>query len=145
MKTKRHLVNTFIMPVVLYASETVSWTNALLEKMKIFENHLMRWMSGKRLIEQVPINQLRELTRLEPIEQRIKKIKLKWFGHLKRRNIPAKTITEGFIPGRRSRGRPSWRWIDDMKTWTSKTINELNNLCKDRQKWRTISHYAASN
>ena len=133
------------MPVALYASETVSWTHSLIEKMKIFENHLMRWMSGKRLIDQVSIGRLRELTHLKPIEERIKEIKLKWFGHLKRRNIPAKMITEGFIPGRRNRGRPSWRWIDDIKAWTGKTINQLNILSKDRREWRSISYQAATN
>ena len=136
MKTKRHIVDTYIMPVALYAAETTSWTNALLTKMKVFENHLMRWMCGKKLIDQVSIDRLRQLSRLEPIENRIKAIKLKWFGHLKRRSVPAKMICEGYIPGKRSRGRPSWRWIDDVILWTGKTITELNAVCRDRKEWR---------
>ena len=140
MRTKRHIVNTYIMPVALYAAETVSWTNALLTKMKVFENHLMRWMCGKKLIDQINIERLRQLSRLEPIENRIKSIKLKWFGHLKRRIIPARMICEGYIPGRRSRGRPSWRWIDDVILWTGKTIRELNAACRDRKEWRRICY-----
>ena len=144
MKTKRHIVNTYILPVALYAAETIPWTNALLSKMKVFENHLMRWMCGKRLLDQISISRLRELSRLQPIEHQLKLIKLKWFGHLKRRNIPAKTICEGFIPGKRSRGRPSWRWIDDVKLWTGKSIQELNAMCKDRIQWRRTCYHSAS-
>ena len=32
------------MPVALYAAETTAWTNALLMKMKVFENHLINEM-----------------------------------------------------------------------------------------------------
>ncbi len=92
----------------------------------------------KKLIDQINTNRLRELTRLEPIEKQIKLIKLKWFGHLKRRDTPAKTITEGFIPGKRSRGRPSWRWIDDIKLWTEMSIQELNVQTRNRSVCRTL-------
>ena len=99
----------------------------------------MRWMCGKRLSDRVTIERLRELTNMPPIINTIKTQKLKYYGHIKRSNLPVRNIIEGVIPGRRSRGRPSRRWMDDVMEWTQKSVNELNGLVRDRKIWRGIA------
>ena len=140
MKTKRQIVQTYIIPVAMYATETVAWTHPLINKMKVFQNHLMRWMCGKRLSDQVSVEQLKETTKLENIEETIISKKLVWFGHLKRAVIPAKVICEGLIPGKRRRGRPSWRWIDDALKWSNKHTGQLNELVWNRNAWRNLRY-----
>ena len=81
-----------------------------MNKMKVLQNHLMRWMSGKLLSDQISIERLCEMTRLPNIENALIKKKLVWFGHLKRSETPFnKSICKGRIPDIRRRGRPSWR------------------------------------
>ena len=46
MKTKRHTYETYILPVVSYATETMTWTKQMFKKIKVFNNHIMRWMCG---------------------------------------------------------------------------------------------------
>ena len=77
MKAKKQTVESYIMPCVLYASETITWTNSLLTKMKVFQNHLMRWMTGFRLNDRVPITRLKSLTELGDISTTIMRLKLK--------------------------------------------------------------------
>ena len=62
MPTKKNIFETYIQPCVLYASETIVWKTELLKKMKVFQHNMMRWMSGKRLIDKTPIPKLFELT-----------------------------------------------------------------------------------
>ena len=101
MPTKKNIFETYIQPCILYASETIVWKTDLLKKMKVFQNHMMRWMSGKRLIDKTPIPKLFELTKLQPIENIIKRRKLKWYGHVKRSDLPVRTTIEGHIEGKR--------------------------------------------
>ena len=114
-----------------------------MNKMKVLQNHLMRWMSGKLLSDQISIERLSDITRLPDIENAILKKKLVWFGHLKRSETPVKTICEGRIPGTRRRGRPSWRWLDDVFKWTNKSLRELNRLASNRPVWRQLCNDAA--
>jgi hypothetical protein len=44
----------------------------------------------------------------------IKTRALKYFGHTKRHNGLEKIILEGVVPGRRGRGTPRRRWVQDV-------------------------------
>ena len=46
----------------------------------------------------------------------VKKQKLTYYGHIKRRTGLANTIMEGRMEGRRPLGRPKARWFDNVKT-----------------------------
>ena len=67
-----------------------------------------------------------EEAKVEPIAPVMRRIRLEWFGHIKRRdeteNIRA--VAEMKMEGKRSRGRPTLRWNDtvrrDLKAWTIK-------------------------
>ena len=140
MPTKKNIFETYIQPCILYASETIVWKTDLLKKMKVFQNHMMRWMSGKRLIDKKPIPKLFELTKLQPIENIIKRRKLKWYGHVKRSDLPVRTTIEGHIEGKRHRGRPRQRWRDDIIEWTKMTNwSTVNVNVRDRSKWHQLS------
>ena len=57
-KTKKDIYETFILPVVLYALETVTWKPLHLQKLITFQNHIMRFMANNLLSDRVPIVQL---------------------------------------------------------------------------------------
>ena len=42
------------------------------------------------------------------------KLKLGYFGHVKRHDTIEKTVLEGKIEGKRSRGKPRRAWADDV-------------------------------
>ena len=42
--------------------------------------------------------------------------------------VTVRTAMEGIVPGKRGRGRPRWRWRDDIYEWTEKTLLELISL-----------------
>ena len=138
MKAERQTIDSSIFPSVLYAAETITWNQTLLKKISTFQNHLMRQMSGYKLNDRMPISTLKSLTQLKDITTTIKRSKLAWYGHLRRSSIPAKTITEGLIPGYRKRGRPSRRWLEDITTWTGCSFHQLCVASTNRDEWTRI-------
>ena len=71
----------------------------------------------------------------------IKIRKLEWLGHVIRMNQtrPVKKIFEGKLEGRRRRGRPRLRWINDVEDDIRKLrVKRWRTKALDRQEWASI-------
>ena len=72
------------------------------------------------------------------------KLKLQYFGHLMRRvDSLEKTLMLRGIGGRRRRGQPRMRWLDDLTDLMHMSFGELQELVMDRAAWRAAIHGVA--
>ena len=72
------------------------------------------------------------------------KLKLPYFGHLKRRAASlGKTLMLGKIEGRRRRGRQTRKWLDGIIDSVDRSLSKLWEIVKYREAWHTAVHGAA--
>ena len=65
----------------------------------------------------------------------VRRQKLKYFGHVTRHDGLEKTIMQGMVAGRKSRGKPIQRWEKDI-TDTFGTMTAAGRVAEDRHQFR---------
>ena len=141
-RVKGKVYKTVVRPAMLYGSETWAVKRAQEKKMDAVEMRMLRWMCGVTKMDRLTNDRIRGTTKVGELSKKVQERRLKWFGHVTRReeNYIGKRVMRMEVQGRRKRGRPKRRWMDcvrdDMK---GKCLTEMDAQC--RTGWRNMVRY----
>lgn len=137
LKGKFH--KTVVRTAMLYGTETASMRKAEQKKMDVAEMRMLRWMSGVTRVDRIRNDYIRGSTKVVEVSKKVQEGRLRWYGHLLRRDEDhAGRHTMGVeVQGRRKRGRPRKRWKDCVRgDLHEKGIDEAE--VQDRNRWKRL-------
>ena len=125
---------------MLYGSET--WLIKVEESQRLHRNEMsmIRWMCGVTMRDRYPCEELRARVGIKPIVDVMRQRRLRWFGHIERRedNSWLKKVQILAVDGHSGRGRP-------RKTWEHVIMEDLcvkglrREVAQNRAEWRSAT------
>ena len=122
---------------MMYGAESWAVKKAQEKKLDVAEMMMLRWMSGVTKLDRIRNERIRGTTKVGEISKKVQESRLKWYGHVLRREdeYVGKRVMAMAVPGKRMRGRPNRRWLDSIRNDLSE--RELSREhAQDRAKWR---------
>ncbi|KAK3574608.1 hypothetical protein QTP86_011520 [Hemibagrus guttatus] len=120
-RIKGKVYRTVLRPAMLYGLETVSLRKRQESELEVAELKMLRFSLGVTRLDRIRNEYIRETAHVGRLGDKIREIRLRWFGHVQRRESEyiARRMFDMELPGRRQRGRPKRRYMDgineDMK------------------------------
>ena len=99
---------------------------------------MLRWMCGYSRIDRIRNVVIRDLVEVAPIDDKLRKSRLRCFGHVKRRSVdvPVRRCERiNISEGRRGRGRPK-KSLDEVIGEDLKVADLTVDMAQDRKLWR---------
>ncbi|KAF3630083.1 Mediator of RNA polymerase II transcription subunit 20a [Capsicum annuum] len=113
--------------------------NSHIQKLKVTEMRMLRWMYGLTRGDRVRNEIIREKVGVASVEDKMREVRLRWFGHMMRRGTNAlvrrceRLALDGF---RRGRGRPKKYWREVIRR-DMEQFQLIEDMTLDRKIWRT--------
>ncbi|KAM3382160.1 hypothetical protein P3S68_007733 [Capsicum galapagoense] len=137
-KLKGKFYRVVVRPALLYGAECWPVKNSHIQKMKVAEMRMLRWMCGLTRGDRVRNETIREKVGVTSVECKMRETRLRWFGHVKRRGMDApvrrceRLALDGF---RRGRGRPKKYWGEVIRR-DMEQLQLTEDMTLDRKVWK---------
>ena len=127
-RTRGRIFDTYIRPVLLYASECWAPTSVNLHRLQRNDRAMIRWISNVRLEDHISSDSLLSKLGVVDITSAVRYNRLRWYGHVSRNEGSIRHAADLMVDGRRGRGRPKKSWADtvreDRKIWKIADITQ---------------------
>ena len=122
---------------MLYGSECWPTKKIRVQRLMVAEMRMIRWMCGYTRVDRISNGVIRDLVKVAPIEDKLREVRLRWFGHVKMNaNAPVSRCERINVPnGKRGKGRPK-KSSDEVIREGLKVVGLSEDLAQDRRLWR---------
>ena len=126
-----------VRPALLYVSQMWATNKRDEDRLAVVEMRMPRWMNGWTRADRVKNRFVRDSMKAADIRLRVTERRLKWFGHVKRREEEhvLRRAESMELPGSRGSGRPRRRWKDAVGRDLRK-LGLLEGEVFDRRRWK---------
>ena len=116
LRVKGKVYKTVVRPAMMYGADTWAVKKAQEKKLDVAEMRMLRWMSGVTKLDRIRNERIRGTTKVGEISKKVQESRLKWYGHVLRREdeYVGKRVMWMEVPGKRRRRRPKRRWMDTI-------------------------------
>lgn len=135
---KKTVMDTCILPTLTYGCQTWTYNNKIKLKLATCQKAMERSIMKIRKIQKIRSEHIRKKTKLIDALKYALAQKWRWTGHLARftdQRWTLETTTWKGPTGKRKRGRPKNRWIDEIITTTGK---EWRTKANNRETWSKL-------
>ena len=139
LRTKLRLLQTLAWSIFSYGCETWTLKKRDEQRIEAFE------MWGLRRVLRVSWRDFRTnqwCLDKAGVERQLLNIvkarKLRFYGHVRRNPGLESDILDGYMNGRRTRGRQPTSWTDNIKNWTDGSMEDAYRTALNRSKWRGV-------
>ena len=137
LRLKAKVYEAIIRPALTYGCEC--WAMKVTNKRKIAttEMRMLRGILGVSRREHMRNEDILRILHITPIDEVMRGGRLRWFGHVQRRDADNVTrrVMELAIPGARRRGWPKKTWHYQIKE-DMMTVGVTEDVALDRNEWR---------
>ena len=140
LRMKGRVYTVCVRSAMLYGSETWAINSEQVARVDRTEMRMVRWMCGVSLRERCTNMELREKLGIESVSDVLRRRRLRWFGHVLRKEDEdwVKKCMDLEVDGNRRRGRPRRRWRDVVMR-DMEDCGLVKEDAFDRAKWRMLS------
>ena len=138
-KLKDKVYKTAIKPAMVYGAECWAVRKKEERKLHTTEMRMLRWARGKTRLDHVRNVDIWNEAHMYPMAEFLRENRLRWFGHVQRRDKDDATrkILQMEVEGKRNRGRPKLRWRDLVKDDMAR--NQMTTeMAEDRRHWHVM-------
>nr|XP_033512780.1 uncharacterized protein LOC108945535 [Nicotiana tomentosiformis] len=89
LELKGKFYRAMVRTAMLYGAECWSVKNSHIQKMKVAEMRMLRWMCGHTRLDKIWNEDIRVKVGVAPMEDKMREVRLRWFRHVRRRSLDA--------------------------------------------------------
>ncbi|KAI5101404.1 hypothetical protein C0J45_8607, partial [Silurus meridionalis] len=138
-RVKGKVYRTVVRPAMMYGLETVALSKIQEVELEVAELKMSRFSLGVTRMDKIRNDFIRGTAHVGFFGNKVREVRLRWFGHVQRRNMNyiGRRMLRMEPPGRRKRGRPRRRFMDVGKTYMQ-VVGVKEADVEDRVVWRRM-------
>ena len=139
LKVKGKVYKACVQRVLVYGSETWAMKMEDTHRLERAERMMVRWMCGVNLKDRISSEELNKRLGVERVADVVRRGRLRWFGHLERKDSHdwISSCRNIIIDGKRDRGRSKKTWDECVKQ-DLRCLNLKKEWAHDKSKWRSV-------
>ncbi|VFQ89320.1 unnamed protein product [Cuscuta campestris] len=139
LRMKGKFYRSVVRPAMLYGAECWAVKKTHVHRLHAAEMRMLRWMCEKTRLDRISNEVIRRQVGMAQVEDKLREARLRWFGHVRRRDADApvrrcEKIT--VIGGSRGRGRPRKNWKEVIRQDLG-LLDLTEDMALDRNLWKT--------